>query len=556
MSQIGKFLNLHPHMQSWAVYNVNGPYTSANKIGTLSPAQFGGLSYTILEEKGGDVYIIQTESYGRCAIWAPRDNDSSITTSPAYSNGNTSGGGSTGGGSNDSDNDFGGIIPGGLKVFIDPGHGGSDPGAIGNSLQEKDIVLSISKQVGTILNSRGVSVQYSRTSDKYVSLEGRPEQANNWGANLFVSIHTNSASALASGTECYTTPTADARTKQLSANIARAISNKFGLSNRGHKEEVWRVLRLSNMPAILIETAFINHPNDANLLRNRQHEFATVIADEICKYLNVSISDSPIDLISQLTNVAIAYDKSYSRYNLLVLDYLRHVRYATDSWVKLIGKPGSFINHVKQNYSTLHNKLLPYISSKSFNLYNNEIDLAHLSATLMGYKNIGLPTSIVAPNHWFGWGGDLATGIADITELKLTTLKDKSEEFIAENYVIGHTYSSISIEDINADIDAYAFVTPLFTDRFDVLLKNYFKTVTSKSRRDLFLSNNNLNSSSSLTDINNKINILMTGTSGFNYPIVGQSTFYKLAITDSGIEPTSTTINAACKAFAKYINSL
>lgn len=175
MSQIGKFLNLHPHMQSWAVYNVNGPYTSANKIGTLSPAQFGGLSYTILEEKGGDVYIIQTESYGRCAIWAPRDNDSSITTSPAYSNGNTSGGGSTGGGSNDSDNDFGGIIPGGLKVFIDPGHGGSDPGAIGNSLQEKDIVLSISKQVGTILNSRGVSVQYSRTSDKYVSLEGRPE---------------------------------------------------------------------------------------------------------------------------------------------------------------------------------------------------------------------------------------------------------------------------------------------------------------------------------------------------------------------------------------------
>lgn len=48
----------------------------------------------------------------------------------------------------------------------------------------------------------------------------------------------------------------------------------------------------------------------------------------------------------------------------------------------------------------------------------------------------------------------------------------------------------------------------------------------------------------------------MTGTSGFNYPIVGQSIFYKLAITDSGIEPTSTTINAACKAFAKYINSL
>ncbi|MBU3106166.1 hypothetical protein KPL41_19060, partial [Clostridium gasigenes] len=93
----GKYLNLHAHMQNWGVYNVNGPYTSANKIGSLAPAQFSGLSYSILEEKGGDVYIIQTDSFGRCAIWAPRDNDSSITTSPSYSNGNTSGGGSTGG---------------------------------------------------------------------------------------------------------------------------------------------------------------------------------------------------------------------------------------------------------------------------------------------------------------------------------------------------------------------------------------------------------------------------------------------------------------------------
>jgi len=94
----GNFLNLKPHMQSWAVYNVNGPYTKAYAIGSLAPAQFGGLSYSILESKGNDVYIIQTESFGRCAIWAPRDNDSSITSSPAYSNGNTSGGGSTGGG--------------------------------------------------------------------------------------------------------------------------------------------------------------------------------------------------------------------------------------------------------------------------------------------------------------------------------------------------------------------------------------------------------------------------------------------------------------------------
>ena len=96
MSQIGKFLNLHPHMQSWAIYNENGPYTTNYKIGDLSPAQYGGLSYMILDEKGGDIYIIQTESFGRCAIWAPIDNDSNITYERSYSNGdnNGSGGGS------------------------------------------------------------------------------------------------------------------------------------------------------------------------------------------------------------------------------------------------------------------------------------------------------------------------------------------------------------------------------------------------------------------------------------------------------------------------------
>ena len=98
MSQVGKYLNLHSHMQKWGVYNENGPYTTDYVIGYISPAQFGGLTYKILAEKGGDVYVINTESFGRCAIWAPRDADSSITTSPVYPNGDTSGG--SGGGSN------------------------------------------------------------------------------------------------------------------------------------------------------------------------------------------------------------------------------------------------------------------------------------------------------------------------------------------------------------------------------------------------------------------------------------------------------------------------
>lgn len=299
----GKYLNLHSHMQSWAVYNENGPYTTAYKIGTLAPAQYGGLSYLILEEKGGDVYVIQTESFGRCAIWAPRDADSSITSTPAYTNGNTSGDGSTGGNNNGG---TGGVeIPGGLKVFIDPGHGGSDPGAIGNGLYEKNIVLSIAKKLGVILNSYGVSIQYSRTDDTFVDLAPRAQMANNWGASLFVSIHANAATATASGTECYTHPNDNSTTKNLSANVARSISNKFGIPNRGHKEEDFAVLRLTSMPAILVETAFITNSVDANLLKNRQDDFANAIANEILNYLGISSNIDTNELLKYASNTGL-----------------------------------------------------------------------------------------------------------------------------------------------------------------------------------------------------------------------------------------------------------
>lgn len=79
-----QYLNLHGHMSQWAVYNVNPPYTLAYAIGYLLPSNWGGLSYKIYSSKGGDVYEINTDSYGRCCIYAPRDNDSSITSKPLY----------------------------------------------------------------------------------------------------------------------------------------------------------------------------------------------------------------------------------------------------------------------------------------------------------------------------------------------------------------------------------------------------------------------------------------------------------------------------------------
>lgn len=180
-------------------------------------------------------------------------------------------------------------VTGTRNVFIDPGHGGSDPGAIGNGLNEKDVVLSISKKVGNILTQNGISVAYSRTSDKDVSLEGRAQQANSLGSSLFVSIHANSFAGAANGTECYTYPNTDAKNKELSKNVSQAIASRLRIPNRGHKEEDFAVLRLTNMPAILVETAFISNSSDTNLLRNRQDDFAAAIANEIIKYFGAVV---------------------------------------------------------------------------------------------------------------------------------------------------------------------------------------------------------------------------------------------------------------------------
>ena len=196
---------------------------------------------------------------------------------------------------NSSSSSGSGTLPGGpIKVFIDAGHGDTDPGAVGNGLKEKNIVLNIATKLGALLNGREISIKYSRTNDTYLSLEDRARLANAWGADLFVSIHANSATSSVRGTECYTHPTANTATKTLSANISRSIASKFGIPNRGHKEANFAVLRLSNMPAILVETAFISNSSDANLLNTRQDDFANAIFNEILNYFNMSISTSTI----------------------------------------------------------------------------------------------------------------------------------------------------------------------------------------------------------------------------------------------------------------------
>lgn len=174
------------------------------------------------------------------------------------------------------------------KVFIDPGHGGSDPGASGNAIIERDIVLEISMILGNLLKSRGIQVMYSRTSNTtYVELNERAKMANKWGADLFISIHANSfITPDACGTETYTHTNGSITSKGLAQRVVDSISNTMNLYNRGVKKANFVVLRESNMAAILVETAFVSNSLDADKLKANPGGFAIAIANGIIRHIS------------------------------------------------------------------------------------------------------------------------------------------------------------------------------------------------------------------------------------------------------------------------------
>jgi N-acetylmuramoyl-L-alanine amidase len=232
-------------------------------------------------------------------------------------------------------------------VVIDPGHGGVDPGKIGpNGLREKDLTLSIGRQVADLLRERGYEVQMTRTRDTLISLADRPRMANRWkdgrAAALFLSIHANSApSNSAAGFETFFL--AEPRTEderrvaemenaavrfeqngsaaelpdleyilshllndfymRASNDLAEVVQRRLGQfhpgRNRGVKQAGFRVLVGALMPAVLIEVGFLSNADEARLLATAafQHQLAMGIAAAVEQFFaeheHLLISDSP-----------------------------------------------------------------------------------------------------------------------------------------------------------------------------------------------------------------------------------------------------------------------
>jgi len=196
----------------------------------------------------------------------------------------------------------------GIIIAIDPGHGGSDPGAVANGLREKDLTLAVSLALKEELESYdGVTVVMTRTTDVRpsenlgVDLSSRVEMAAAADADALVSIHFNSASPIARGAEVWYSNSSSynywthTKGRQLSSNIQDELTS-LGLADRGIKTRdnpyydypdgstgdyyaIIRQAREENMPGIIVEHAFVTSPSDAEMLRDPEFVRSLGVAD-------------------------------------------------------------------------------------------------------------------------------------------------------------------------------------------------------------------------------------------------------------------------------------
>ena len=168
------------------------------------------------------------------------------------------------------------------RIALDAGHGGSDPGAVYKDRREKDDTLDLTLAVGDILKKNGIDVYYTRTTDEYETPFKKATDANNSGANLFVSIHRNSSENPNQYSGVETLVYSDTGLK---AEVARNINNQLedaGFKNLGVDERKnLIVLKRTKMPAVLVEAGFINNDKDNYLFDEEFDSIAQAIADGI-----------------------------------------------------------------------------------------------------------------------------------------------------------------------------------------------------------------------------------------------------------------------------------
>lgn len=175
-----------------------------------------------------------------------------------------------------------------MKVCIDPGHGGRDPGACDHGVREADLNLAIAQELRVVLERAGHQVLLTRTIDRELAadlnadLKARSDAANRWGADVVLSIHCNASGTAdpghtANGVETYALP--GGRAQVLAQSIHRFAVLLTGAKDRAVRTDrgFW-ILRKTTMPAVLIECGYITNKAEVARLAQPAYRSRLVIA--------------------------------------------------------------------------------------------------------------------------------------------------------------------------------------------------------------------------------------------------------------------------------------
>ena len=179
------------------------------------------------------------------------------------------------------------------KIVIDAGHGGADPGAVYDGRQEKDDNLELALKVGKLLESQGIDVIYTRTTDIYQTPFEKAQIANRSGADYFISFHRNSSPEPNQYNGVETLVYDKSGIKLTMAENINGALEALGFKNLGVKARPGLVvLRRTRMPALLVETGFLNTDEDNALYDEKNDEIARAIANAILGTLDMETIES------------------------------------------------------------------------------------------------------------------------------------------------------------------------------------------------------------------------------------------------------------------------
>ena len=184
-------------------------------------------------------------------------------------------------------------------VILDPGHGGSDGGAVaileGTEIAEKDIDTAVCEMVKSLLERQNIEVLLTRTEDVDMDLKERTRFANEYGGDLFVSVHCNSSDedSTAKGLECYYEKEGN-KGLELAENIMNAAKASGNIDTRELRTDMMYVVRFTDMPATLVEMGFMTNPDELKKLCRTSYQqlLADAIAEGILETLGLGSDES------------------------------------------------------------------------------------------------------------------------------------------------------------------------------------------------------------------------------------------------------------------------